>query len=46
MECAAREDKFRQLELATFAVWQLEKPAREFRENYFKRWHGEKRGAS
>ncbi|MEO8319827.1 MAG: hypothetical protein ABI561_16040 [Bradyrhizobium sp.] len=41
MECAAREDSYRQLELAVFAVWQLEKMTRDFRTNYYKRWHGE-----
>jgi hypothetical protein len=46
MDCAAREDHFRQLELATFAVWQLAKMAREFRDNYYKRHHGEMRGVS
>jgi hypothetical protein len=46
MECAAREDSLRELELAVFAVWQLAKMTHEFRESYFKRWHGEKRGAS
>jgi hypothetical protein len=46
MECAAREDSFRQLELAVFAVWQLAKMTREFKEGYFKRYHGELTGAS
>ena len=41
MECFAREDSLRQLELATFAVWQLAKMTREFKESYFKRYHGE-----
>jgi hypothetical protein len=43
MRCAAREDSFHDLELATFAVWQL---AKEFRANYEKRWHGELVGVS
>jgi len=34
------------LELATFAVWQLAKMAKEFRANYQKRWHGELVGVS
>jgi hypothetical protein len=44
MECAAREDSLRQLELAVFAVWQLAKMTREFKENYYKRYHGELMG--
>jgi hypothetical protein len=46
MQCAAREDSFRQLELAVFAVWQLAKMTRDFKESYFKRYHGELVGAS
>jgi hypothetical protein len=46
MNCAAREDSFHDLELATFAVWQLAKMAKEFRANYQKRWHGELVGVS
>lgn len=46
MRCAAREDSFHDLELATFAVWQLAKLAKEFRANYEKRWHGEVVGVS
>ena len=46
MECSAREDGLRQLELATFAVWQLAKMTQEFRESYYKRYDGEKQGAS
>lgn len=46
MECSAREDSLRQLELAVFAVWQLEKLTRAFRGNYYKRWHGERVGVS
>jgi hypothetical protein len=46
MNCAAKEDSFHDLELATFAVWQLAKMAKEFRTNYQKRWYGELRGAS
>jgi hypothetical protein len=42
-ECAAREDSFRKLELAQFAVWQVAKLAEEFKQDYYKRWHGEKR---
>jgi hypothetical protein len=44
MNCAAREDSFHDLELATFAVCQLAKMANEFKTNYQKRSHGEKRG--
>ena len=46
MECSAREDGLRPLELATFAVWQLAKMTQEFRESYYKRYHGETQGAS
>jgi hypothetical protein len=46
MNCAAKEDSFHDLELATFAVWQLAKMAKEFRTNYQKRWYGELVGAS
>ncbi len=42
MNCAAKEDSFHDLELATFAVWQLAKMANEFSTNYQKRWHGER----
>jgi hypothetical protein len=41
MNCAAREDGLHDLELASFAVWQLAKMAKEFRANYQKRYHGE-----
>jgi hypothetical protein len=41
MNCTAKEDSFRDLQLATFAVWQLAKMTKEFRTNYFKRWDGE-----
>jgi len=37
MECAASEVHLRQLELATFAVRQLAKMTREFKESFFKR---------
>jgi hypothetical protein len=46
MECAAREDSLRQLELAVFAVWQLAKTTKDFRESYQKRWYGELVGVS
>ena len=39
--CTGKADGFHDLELATFAVWQLAKMAREFRANYQKRWYGE-----
>jgi hypothetical protein len=41
MQCAAREDSLRKLELAVFAVWQLAKMTRDFRDSYYKRYHGE-----
>lgn len=46
MECAARDDSLRQLELTVFAVWQLAKMTQEFKENYYKRYHGELIGVS
>jgi hypothetical protein len=46
MNCVAKEDSFHDLELATFAVWQLAKMAKEFRTNYQKRWYGELVGVS
>ena len=46
MNCAAKEDSFHDLELATFAVWQLAKMAKEFRTNYQKRWDGDLTGVS
>jgi hypothetical protein len=46
MECSASEDGLRELELATFAVCQLAKMIGEFRESYYKRYNGEKQGAS
>jgi hypothetical protein len=47
MNCAAREDSLHDLGLATFAVWQLAKMAKEFRANYYAVYHGEKpRGAA
>jgi hypothetical protein len=45
-QCAAREDSLHELELATFAVWQLAKMLKEFKANYRKRWHGELVGVS
>ena len=44
MNCSAREDSFHDLELASFAIWQLAKMAKEFRTNYQKRWYGELTG--
>jgi hypothetical protein len=46
MNCAARESSYHDLELATFAVCQLAKMAKEFRANYQKRWYGELVGVS
>jgi hypothetical protein len=42
MNCAAREDSYLNLELATFAVWQLAKMLTAFKANYYAAWHGEK----
>jgi len=42
MQCTVgREDSMHQLALAQFAVLQLAKMVREFKANYYKRWHGE-----
>jgi hypothetical protein len=36
MQCAAREDSLRKLELAAFAVLQLARMTRDFRDSYYK----------
>ncbi|TYO65594.1 hypothetical protein FXV83_15270 [Bradyrhizobium hipponense] len=41
MHCSATEDSSHNLELATFAVWQMSKMLKEFRKNYHKRYQGE-----
>jgi hypothetical protein len=41
MNCSASEDGFHDLELATFAVFQLAKMLKEFRASYYKRWDDE-----
>lgn len=41
MNCAAREDSFHNLELATFAVWQLAKMLKKFRADYQSRYYNE-----
>ena len=46
VQCVAREDGARELELSTFAVMQLAKMLRDFKDQYYKRWHGELTGAS
>ena len=46
VQCVAREDGERELELSTFAVMQLAKMLRDFKDQYYKRWHGELTGAS
>jgi hypothetical protein len=46
VQCVAREDGYRELELSTFAVTQLVKMLRDFKDQYYKRWHGELVGAS
>ncbi|MGY8678525.1 hypothetical protein Q2941_12040 [Bradyrhizobium sp. UFLA05-153] len=46
MRCAATEDSLHDLELATFAVWQLAKMLKELRASYYKRWHGDLVGVS
>jgi hypothetical protein len=46
VQCVAREDGYRELELSSFAVMQLAKMLRDFKDQYYKRWHGELTGAS
>jgi hypothetical protein len=46
VQCVAREDGYRELELSSFAVAQLAKMLRDFKDQYYKRWHGELTGAS
>jgi hypothetical protein len=46
VQCFAREDGQRELELSTFAVTELAKMLRNFKDRYYKRWHGEITGAS
>ena len=46
VQCVAKQEGYRELELSTFAVTQLAKMAKEFRTNYEKRWHGELVGVS
>ena len=46
VQCVAGEDGNRELELSTFAVTQLAKMLRDFKDRYYKRWHGELTGAS
>jgi hypothetical protein len=41
MNCAAREDSFHDLELATFAVWQLANVLKTLRSDYQAAYHGE-----
>jgi hypothetical protein len=46
-QCGAGEDEgYRELELSTFAVTQLAKMLRDFKDRYYQRWHGELVGAS
>jgi hypothetical protein len=46
LQCVAGEDGYRELELSTFAVAQLAKILRDFKDRYYKRWDGELTGAS
>jgi hypothetical protein len=46
MNCVASKESFHDLELASFAVSQLAKMAKEFRANYEKRWYGVRVGVS
>jgi hypothetical protein len=40
--CSAKEDSFRKLELATLRRLAVGEETKEFRTNYFKRWHDER----
>mgnify|MGYP001793125065 CR=1 FL=1 len=44
VQCAAREDCYRELELSSFAVMELAKMLRNFKDRYYKRLHGERVG--
>ena len=46
VQCVAREDGYRELELSTFAVTELAKMLRDFKCRYYKRWDGELGGVS
>jgi hypothetical protein len=46
VNCLANEEGMHNLRLATFAVFQMAKMAKEFRENYGKRYNGELTGVS
>jgi hypothetical protein len=46
VQCVAREDDYRNLELSTFAVSEMAKMLRNFKDQYYKRWHGELAGVS
>jgi hypothetical protein len=46
VQCVAREDGYRELELSSFAVTQLAKMLRDFKDRYYKRWDGDLVGAS
>jgi hypothetical protein len=46
MNCVASKESFHDLELASFAVSQQAKTAKEFRANYEKRWYGARVGVS
>jgi hypothetical protein len=46
VQCVARQDGYRELELSSFAVTELAKMLRNFKDQYYKRWHGELTGAS
>jgi len=46
MQCVAREEGYRELELSSFAVMELAKMLRNFKDRYYKRWHGDLVGVS
>jgi hypothetical protein len=40
-KCAVREDKLHDLQMATFAVFQLSKMLTKLKSDYYAAWHGE-----
>jgi hypothetical protein len=46
VQCVAKQEGYRELELSTFAVTHLAKMLRDFKDQYYKRWNGELTGAS
>src|SRR5260221_14110228 len=46
VQCVAREDGYRELELSSFAVMQLAKMLRDFKDRYYNRCDGQLTGPS